>query len=172
MLYGTGEGYIQATNSNMLGGILAILSTAPFFLAGFETIPQGVEDAGGDIKSVGKTVVLSVALACIFYAILLFCFGFAWPWQEFSHSTAVGGEMTNPAAATVLRMFTSTAAHRRGPVLDHHHRRSGRPVHHLERLLHGLRPAADGHGPWPSDAQNLRSSEQERHPLFPLCSSA
>ena len=95
MLYGTGEGYIQATNSNMLGGILAILSTAPFFLAGFETIPQGVEDAGGDITNVGKTVVMSVVLACIFYAILLICFGYAWPWKEFAH-------MENPSAATVF----------------------------------------------------------------------
>ena len=94
----------------MIGGILAILSTAPFFLAGFETIPQGVEDAGGDIKSVGKTVVLSVALACIFYAILLFCFGYAWPWLEFAQPTAVGGEMTNPAAATMLRMLYGGAA--------------------------------------------------------------
>ena len=106
MVYGDPDlGYVEATNSNMFGGILAILSSAPFFLAGFETIPQGVEDAGGDIKSVGKTVVLSVALACIFYAILLFCFGYAWSWQEFATPTAVGGEMTNPAAATMLKML-------------------------------------------------------------------
>lgn len=63
----------------MFGGIMAILASAPFFLAGFETIPQGVEDAGGDITNVGKTVVLSVCLACVFYAILLFCFGYGWP---------------------------------------------------------------------------------------------
>lgn len=66
----------------MFGGIMAILASAPFFLAGFETIPQGVEDAGGDITNVGKTVVLSVCLACVFYAILLFCFGYGWPWQS------------------------------------------------------------------------------------------
>jgi amino acid transporter len=64
-------------------GSLAILATAPFFLAGFETIPQAVEDAKGDITSVGKTVVLSVGIACIFYAGLLFCLGGAMPWQEF-----------------------------------------------------------------------------------------
>ena len=79
----------------MFGGMMAILASAPFFLAGFETIPQGVEDAGGDITNVGKTVVMSVVLACIFYAILLICFGYAWPWQEFAH-------MENPSAATVF----------------------------------------------------------------------
>ena len=66
MIYGDpSQGYVEATNSSMFGGILAIMSSAPFFLAGFETIPQGVEEAGGDIKSVGKTVVLSVTLALI-----------------------------------------------------------------------------------------------------------
>ena len=53
-------------------------------------------DAGGDITNVGKTVVMSVVLACIFYAILLICFGYAWPWKEFAH-------MENPSAATASR---------------------------------------------------------------------
>ena len=111
MIYGDpSQGYVEATNSSMFGGILAIMSSAPFFLAGFETIPQGVEEAGGDIKSVGKTVVLSVTLACVFYAFLLFSFGFAWDWQEFAQPTAVGGIMTNPAAATMLRLSYGGAA--------------------------------------------------------------
>ena len=111
MIYGDpSQGYVEATNSSMFGGILAIMSSAPFFLAGFETIPQGVEEAGGDIKSVGKTVVLSVTLACVFYAFLLFSLGFAWDWQEFAQPTAVGGIMTNPAAATMLRLSYGGAA--------------------------------------------------------------
>lgn len=82
--------------NNMLGGAFGILCTAAFFLAGFETIPQGVEDAGGDVKSVGKTVVISVTAACVFYAVLLFCFGYGYSWEEFMG-------MENPAAAN---MFT------------------------------------------------------------------
>lgn len=111
LIYGDPKlGLKAATNSSMIGGILAILSSAPFFLAGFETIPQGVEDAGGDIKSVGKTVVLSVTLACVFYAFLLFSFGFGWQWQEFTQPAASGGIMTNPAAATMLRLLYGGAA--------------------------------------------------------------
>ena len=75
-IYGAAsEGLKSVSHNSMFGGIIAILSSAPFFLAGFETIPQGVEDAGGDISAVGKTVVLSVTFACIFYAFLLFFFG-------------------------------------------------------------------------------------------------
>ncbi len=98
-----GPGLREVTHTTMFGGIFAILATAPFFLAGFETIPQGVEDAGGDIRTVGKTVALSVGLACVFYAVLLFCYGFGWPWQDFAG-------MDRPAAATVfLSIFPGTA---------------------------------------------------------------
>ena len=96
LIYGAAsEGLKEVSHHSMFGGIMAILASAPFFLAGFETIPQGVEDAGGDITNVGKTVVLSVCLACVFYAILLFCFGYGWPWQEFAH-------MANPSASTMF----------------------------------------------------------------------
>lgn len=93
-----GEGLKQVSHSGIIGGILSILASAPFFLAGFETIPQGVEEAGGDISSVGKTVVLSVVLACVFYAFLLFAFGTSWPWQEFAL-------MDSPAASTMFKFL-------------------------------------------------------------------
>lgn len=79
-IYQPAEG---ASHSSFFGGAFGILCTAAFFLAGFETIPQGIEEAGGDVKNVGTTVVASVGLACVFYALLLFCFGYAYPWQDF-----------------------------------------------------------------------------------------
>ena len=91
-----GEGLKQVSHHTMFGGMFAIVVQAAFFLAGFETIPQGVEDAGGDVKTVGFTVVLSVTLACVFYAVLLFAFGYGWPWQEFAG-------MARPAAATMFK---------------------------------------------------------------------
>lgn len=87
---------------SFFGGSLAILAAAPFFLAGFETIPQGVEEAGGNVKKVGKTVVLSVFLACIFYAALIICMGCGIPWKEF-----VG--LKTPAGANLfIEMYPGT----------------------------------------------------------------
>ena len=94
-IYSPAEG---ANHSSLFGGAFGILCTAAVFLAGFETIPQGVEDAGGDIKTVGTTVVASVALACVFYAVLLFCFGYAYPWQEFL-------TLDRPAAANMFKFL-------------------------------------------------------------------
>ncbi len=88
----TGKG----THNSFIGGALVILASAPFFLAGFETIPQGIESAGGEVKSVGKTVVLTVVLSCLFYALLLFTLGGAMPWQEFIH-------YGSPSAALLFR---------------------------------------------------------------------
>lgn len=83
-------------HSTFLGGMVSILASVPFFLAGFETIPQGIESAGGDTKGVGKTVVVTVVLSCLFYALLLFTLGGALPWKSFI-------EFSNPSAALMFR---------------------------------------------------------------------
>ncbi|MDF2839171.1 MAG: steT 2, partial [Evtepia sp.] len=88
----------KGTHTSFLGGSIAILASAPFFLAGFETIPQAVEDAAGDVTSVGKTVVLSVGMACLFYALLLFCLGSAMPWQDFY-------ALKTPAASNMMKVL-------------------------------------------------------------------
>ena len=93
----------EVTHKSFMGGAFSIITAAAFFLAGFETIPQGVEEAGGDIKSVGKTVVLSVGLACVFYAVLLFCFGVGYKWEDFY-------QLSNPAAANMFKMIYSGGA--------------------------------------------------------------
>lgn len=91
-------GNLVGTHKSFMGGSIAILASAPFFLAGFETIPQAVEDAEGDITSVGKTVVLAVGLACVFYAIMLFAMGSAHPWQEFY-------VLPTPAASNLMKIL-------------------------------------------------------------------
>ncbi|MGN0170178.1 MAG: amino acid permease [Lachnospiraceae bacterium] len=84
------------SHHSFFGGAMAILASAPFFLAGFETIPQGIESAGGDSKSVGKTVVLTVVLSCFFYALLLATLGGAFSWKEFV-------QFDSPAAALLFK---------------------------------------------------------------------
>ncbi|MFI3208342.1 MAG: amino acid permease [Eubacteriales bacterium] len=102
-------------HSSFIGGALSILASAPFFLAGFETIPQGIESAGGNLKSVGKTVVATVAFACIFYALLLVTLGGAMPWQDFSElgspsAALLFKELYNNSFGTGLYLFISIGA--------------------------------------------------------------
>ena len=72
-----------ANHHSFATGVFSMVVTAAWFLCGFETIPQAIEEAEGDVKSAGKTVVLSVVLACLFYAAILFCLGTAMPWKDF-----------------------------------------------------------------------------------------
>lgn len=85
-------------HNSFIGGMVSILASVPFFLAGFETIPQGIEGAGGDTKGVGKTVVVTVVLSCLFYALLLFILGGALPWKSFVH-------FSNPSAALLFKVL-------------------------------------------------------------------
>ena len=90
------ENVRNRSHSNFFGGVIAIMVSAPFFLAGFETVPQAVEDASGKVSSVGKMVVASVAAACLFYAIALVSFGGAMPWVNFWN------ELPFPAAGNLF----------------------------------------------------------------------
>lgn len=64
-------------------GVFSVFVLAPFFLAGFDTIAQGAEEAGKiSFNTLGKTVFLSMISAGIFYVLVIFAAGFSWPWQE------------------------------------------------------------------------------------------
>jgi amino acid transporter len=94
-------------HNNFFTGMLTILLLAPFFLAGFETIPQMVEQSKVDPKKVGKIVILSIISACLFYAILLIAVGGAMPWIDFWGD----GQFGTPAAGLLLRhVYSDTPA--------------------------------------------------------------
>ncbi len=83
------------------------MTSAPFFMCGFETIPQAVEDASGDVKDVGKAVVMAVAVAALFYALALFVLGAAAPWQDFLDvdSPAVSNLLLNAYGGAIGRVL-------------------------------------------------------------------
>jgi basic amino acid/polyamine antiporter, APA family len=83
-------------------GVLAVLATTPWFLAGFNQIPQLLEErAGGTpVRSVGIVVVLSILAGAVYYALAALSAGMAGPWQ------AVVSENL-PAAAAFRLAFDS-----------------------------------------------------------------
>ncbi len=67
-----------------LGGIVAVLSTTPWFFGGFNQIPQVLEEksSGTSVRSVGLIVVLSVLAAAVYYALAALSAGMAAPWPS------------------------------------------------------------------------------------------
>ncbi len=84
------------THTSFGGGVFAILASAPFFMCGFETIPQSAEEASDKTNSIGNIVVTVIVAASLFYALLLLCLGLAMPWQDFI-------KLPSPAVANMLR---------------------------------------------------------------------
>jgi amino acid transporter len=80
------ENVLNKNHGDFAGGLLAVLAMAPFFLAGFDTIPQGAEEgsSGLNFKNLGKVLLGSVLSAGLFYCIIIFSAGSAIPWTEFA----------------------------------------------------------------------------------------
>jgi amino acid transporter len=63
----------------VIAGVLAIVALAPFFMAGFDAIAQGAEEAGTAIppRSLGRAIVLALGLAACFYCLICVSAGLA-----------------------------------------------------------------------------------------------
>lgn len=84
------------------GGVLAVFVTVPFWFVGFDTIPQGAEEANADIppRRLGMVILLSIAMATAFYIALVMSVAVTGPWLEL-----VGAEL--PTADAFGRVFQS-----------------------------------------------------------------
>lgn len=76
----------KGTHKSLFGGIVAMMIVVPFFMGGFDTIPQGAEeaDSGLNYTNLGKVIVMALLSAGLFYSLILFSTGAALPWQEYS----------------------------------------------------------------------------------------
>ncbi len=83
-IYKTVEG---ENHSSFFGGFISMLVIVPFFMAGFDAIPQAVEDAGDEIppKQISKIIVFTIAAAGLFYTIIVLSSASAIPWDTFAN---------------------------------------------------------------------------------------
>jgi amino acid transporter len=89
--------------ASVVPGILAVLMTAPYFLAGFDTIPQVLEekDEETSLRSVGWMMALAVGMAGVFYALVILSASMAMPWEKLLELEEL------PAAAAFRATFES-----------------------------------------------------------------
>lgn len=72
-------------HKTFFGGFISILVIVPFFLAGFDAIPQAIEDANDDIdpKKIPKIIVFTIAAAGLFYILIILSAATAVHWTDF-----------------------------------------------------------------------------------------
>lgn len=95
--------------SSMLAGILTVFAMAPFFLAGFDTIPQAAEEGSERINytNLGKVVAGVVMCAGLFYVLVILAVGWVAPWHEtvkesFPTATVFAKILRHPVLADIV----------------------------------------------------------------------
>ena len=84
--------------------IMAIAVVAPFFLFGFDVIPQAAEEINIPLKKLGKLLVGSIALAVAFYGLVVLAVGYGMNATEIAESASTSGLVT---ADTMAKLFNS-----------------------------------------------------------------
>ena len=82
--------------------IISIIMVAPFFLFGFDVIPQAAEEINVELKKIGKILILSIILAVFFYGMVVFAIGYAMNDYEVLNSASSTGLV---AADAIGKMF-------------------------------------------------------------------
>lgn len=85
-----------------LKNIISIAVVAPFFLFGFDVIPQVAEEINVSLKKLGKLLILSIVLAVLFYALVVFSVSYAISPIEVDVSRHHTGLVTADAMANVF----------------------------------------------------------------------
>ena len=91
-----------SAETGALAGMLAVFVTVPFWFVGFDTIPQGAEEANASVqpRKLGSMIVLAIVSATIFYVVLILSVAMTGPWQ-----TIVEADL--PTARAFALAFTS-----------------------------------------------------------------
>lgn len=85
--------------------VLKVAVVAPFFLFGFDVIPQVAEEINIPLKKIAKVLLLSIICAVTFYGLVVFAVGYALNSQEISESMQGAGLVT---ATAMEKVFNST----------------------------------------------------------------
>ena len=93
-----GNGY------DLVENILSVAVVAPFFLFGFDVIPQVAEEINIPLKKIAHILLISIVCAVTFYALVVFAVGYAMNNQEILKATKGSGLVT---AAAMEKVFNS-----------------------------------------------------------------
>lgn len=94
-----GEGFGSIKN------ILSVAAVAPFFLFGFDVIPQVAEEINIPLKKVAKVLLLSIICAVGFYGLVVFAVGYALNTRDIAKAMQGSGLVT---ATAMEKVFNST----------------------------------------------------------------
>ena len=80
--------FLHDTSTGILGGIIGVFATVPFWLVGFDTIPQGAEEAKESVsyRTIGLLIIISIVAAVGFYILLIISTSMIGHWPQLLES--------------------------------------------------------------------------------------
>lgn len=97
-----GQLFVGTGINKILGNVLSVAMVAPFFLFGFDVIPQAAEEINIPLKKLGKLIVFSIVLAVAFYGMVVFAVGYGMNKIELVMSLHGSGLVTADAMAKLF----------------------------------------------------------------------
>ena len=99
-----GQTFIGADGVNVIKNIMSVAVVAPFFLLGFDVIPQVAEEINIPLRKIGQTLLISIICAVSFYALVIFSIGYGLNAKEINNSMIDNGLV---AADAMAKLFNS-----------------------------------------------------------------
>lgn len=80
--------FVGNTNYGIVSGIIGVFATVPFWLVGFDTIPQGAEEAKESVsyRTIGLLILISIVAAVLFYILLIISTSMIADWSSLTGS--------------------------------------------------------------------------------------
>lgn len=94
-----GQLFMGESTGSIIKAIISVAVVTPFFFIGFDVIPQAAEEINVPLKKIGKILILSIVLAVVFYALIIFGVGYLMNPQDILASQAGSGMVTADAMA-------------------------------------------------------------------------
>ena len=93
------QSFVGERSGSVLVNIFKVAIMTPFFLFGFDVIPQAAEEINVPLKRLGKLMIASIGLAVVFYAMVVVAIGYVMTPGEVTASMNDTGMVTADAFA-------------------------------------------------------------------------
>lgn len=89
--------FVGDSASTVIKSVFSVAVVTPFFFIGFDVIPQAAEEINVPLKKIGKIMILSIVLAVVFYALIIFGVGYVMSPADIEISLSGSGLVTADA---------------------------------------------------------------------------
>lgn len=100
--------FVGNDTSSIIKNILGVAIMTPFFLFGFDIIPQAAEEINVPLKRLGRLMILSIGLAVVFYAMIVIAIGYVMSPLQIQASMDSTGMVTADAIAVAFSNVAMT----------------------------------------------------------------